>query len=429
MNGSLRHWFPNGEWAPLAAVAVAILVFAVIAPGFLTVANFFEVTRFSVEIGLIAIAITPVLITGGIDLSVGSIVGLTAVVFGIAHTNWQLSTVSAAALALLVGVSGGWLNAMLIARLSIPPLIVTLGTLSLFRGIAEGLTQAAISYSGFPPRFLALGQGYLTGGIPTQLPILIAAIAGYAVLLHRSVIGRTWYAIGFSASGSRYAGVPVAQRIALVYVLSGVMASVAGIIYVAHVGQARADAGTGYELDAVTAVVLGGTSVFGGRGTIGGTLIGLFLLVVLKNGLALAALPAELTGVLTGVLLVGTIALDRMRRIGHAASTSIEGDTAVKNSQVAVICASIFLGALLVATTNIWLVRSVTGVATGPATSSRPAIGGRAPADDRDDAESERRSVFRELSRWRRGGRQGARRRSDLGWTDEPRCRKAERTR
>lgn len=375
MSGSWRQWFPNGEVVPLAALAVVVLVFAVVAPGFLTVANFFEVTRFSTEIGLIAIAITPVLITGGIDLSVGSIMGLTAVVFGIAQVNWQLSTVSAAGLALLVGIAGGSLNAVLIARLSIPPLIVTLGTLALFRGIAEGLTQAAISYSGFPLRFLALGQGYLAGGIPTQLPILIAAIAGYVVLLHRSVIGRTWYAIGFSPAGSRYAGVPVAQRIALVYVLSGAMASLAGIIYVAHVGQARANAGAGYELDAVTAAVLGGTSVFGGRGTIGGTLIGLFLLVVLKNGLALAALPAELTGVLTGVLLVGTIALDRARRIGSAADVSIEGETHVKNSQVAVICASMFGAALLVAATNIWLVRSVTraGAVPAPTPSSQPA--------------------------------------------------------
>ena len=281
-----------------------------------------------------------------------------------------------------MGVAGGSLNAVLIARLSIPPLIVTLGTLSLFRGIAEGLTQAAVNYSGFPPGFLALGQGYLAGGIPTQLPILVAVVAGYAVLVHASVIGRTWYAIGFSAAGARYAGVPVAQRIALVYVLSGVMASLAGIIYVAHVGQARADAGTGYELDAVTAVVLGGTSVFGGRGTIGGTLIGLCALAVLKNGLALAALPAELTGVLTGVLLVGTIALDRMRRGGPAASTSVEGEIEVKNTQVAVLCAAILLGALLVAATNVWLVRSVTsaGAASAPtagpqsAAVSRPVI-------------------------------------------------------
>ena len=374
MSGRVTRWFPNGEWAPLAALAVLILVFAVIAPRFLTLANFFEVTRFSVEIGLIAIGITPVLITGGVDLSVGSILGLTAVTFGIAHVNWNLSTPSAAGLALLVGVIGGSMNAVLVARLSIPPLIVTLGTLSLFRGIAEGLTQAAVNYSGFPPGFLALGQGYLAGGVPTQLPILIAVVVGYAVLVHRSVIGRTWYAIGFSAAGSRYAGVPVAQRIALAYVLSGVMASLAGIIYVAHVGQARADAGTGYELDAVTAAVLGGTSVFGGRGTIGGTLIGLCALAVLKNGLALAALPAELTGVLTGVLLVGTIALDRMRRGEPAVSTSVEGENPVKNSQVAVLCAAILLGALMVVAANVWLVRSVTSVATTPAAPGSSAV-------------------------------------------------------
>ena len=366
MSNRWPQWFPNGEGAPLAALVVAIVVFAAIAPGFFTVPNFFELTRSSVETGLIAIAITAVLITGGIDLSVGSIMGLTAVVFGIAQIDWQLPVPSAVGLALLVGIAGGWLNGLLIARLSIPPLIVTLGTLSLFRGIAEGLTQAAVSYSGFPPRFVSLGQGYLPGGVPAQLPILLAAIVGYAVLLHRSVIGRTWYAIGFNAASSRYAGVPVARRIALVYVLSGVMASLAGIVYVAHVGQARASAGTGYELDALTAVVLGGTSVFGGRGTIGGTLIGVFLLVVLKNGLALAALPAELIGIVTGLLLVGTIALDRMRRTGSTTDRSIEGDALVKNSQVAVICASIVGAALLIAATNFWLVQSVTRSAGQP---------------------------------------------------------------
>ena len=120
------------------------------------------------------------------------------------------------------------------------------------------------------------------------------------MLLHRSVIGRALYAIGFSAAGARYAGIPVVRRLALVYVLSGVIASVAAIIYVAHLGQARSDAGSGYELDAITAVVLGGTSVFGGRGTLWGPLLGLFALSVLRNGLRLAALPSELAGVLTG---------------------------------------------------------------------------------------------------------------------------------
>ena len=310
-----QRWFPNGEWIVLLALAGEMALFTAIARNFATVGNFFEVTRLSVELGLLAIAMTPIVITGGIDLSVGSMMGLAAVVFGAANRDWQVPVPAAAALALLVGCAGGGLNAVLIARLNIPPIIVTLGTFSLFRGIAEGLTEGAVNYTGFPARFIALGQGYLWGVIPAQLPVLAAVFAAYIVLLHRSVVGRAWYAIGFGAEGARYAGIPVARRIALAYVLSGVMSSLAAIVYVAHLGQAKSDAGLGYELDAITAVVLGGTSVFGGRGTMWGTLIGLSALAVLRNGLHLAALPSELTGVLTGALLVATIAIDRFRTL------------------------------------------------------------------------------------------------------------------
>jgi rhamnose transport system permease protein len=233
----------------------------------------------------------------------------------------------------------------------------------LFRGIAEGITRGAVNYSGFPKAWLFLGQGYLSGVVPAQLPIFLVAMIGYAVLLHRSIIGRALYAIGFGVEGARYAGIPVAKRIGLVYLLSGVVSSVAALVYVAHLGQAKSDAGTGYELDAITAVVLGGTSVFGGRGTIGGTLLGLLSVAVLQNGLHLAALPSELTGVLTGTLLVGVISLDRFRaRFGRKIRTN--GETPVKNSQVAVLCGAILTGAVLVAGTNLWLVRSL-----------RPAVG------------------------------------------------------
>jgi len=180
------------------------------------------------------------------------------------------------------------------------------------------------------------------------------------VLLHRSVIGRALYAIGFTAQGARYAAIPVARRIGLVYLLSGLSASVAAIIYVAHLGQARSDAGTGYELDAITAVVLGGTSVFGGTGTIGGTLLGLSALAILQTGLHLAAWPSELTGVLTGVLLIVTIAADRhvRRRAGPRRAATAE-ELEVKNSQVAVLCLAILGGSLIVAGTNVWLLRTV----------------------------------------------------------------------
>src|SRR5215475_14364744 len=196
------------------------------------------------------------------------------------------------------------------------------------------MTHAAINYSDFPRRFLFLGQGYWLGVIPGQLPVFLLIVAGYIVLLHRSVLGRALYAIGFTAAGARYAGIPVGKRIGLVYVLSGLVSSIAAIIYVAHLGQVRSDAGTGYELDAITAVVLGGTSVFGGRGTLWGTLFGLFSLTVLQNGLRLAALPSEFTGVLTGVLLITTISIDRMRLRATRAAVFQEGEFAMKNSQV-----------------------------------------------------------------------------------------------
>jgi rhamnose transport system permease protein len=321
-----------------------------------------------VELGLLAVALTPVIVAGGIDLSVGSMMGLAAVCFGAAYRTWHLPLPLAAVCALLAGCAGGGLNALLIAKLELPALIVTLGTFSLFRGIAEGVTEGAVNYTGFPSRFLFLGQGYLGGVIPTQLPVFVAIAAAYGVLLHRSVIGRALYAIGFTARGARYAAIPVARRVALVYVLSGLVASVAAIIYVSHLGQARSDAGTGYELDAITAVVLGGTSVFGGRGTLRGTLLGLFALAVLQTGLHLAAWPSELTGILTGALLLATIAADRHIRVRAGAGT-IEEELDVKNTQVAVLCAAILTGSIIVAGTNVWLLR---GVTTAPRLSDGP---------------------------------------------------------
>jgi len=358
-----ERWFPNGEWALALVLLFEIAIFSAIGENFFTAENFFEVIRLSVELGLLSLAMTPIVITGGIDLSVGSMMALAAVIFGAAWHDAGLPIPVAAALALLTGSLGGALNAALITRLNIPPLIVTLGSFSLFRGIAEGMTHASVNYSGFPASFLWLGQGYLGGVVPVQFPIFLVALAAYAILLHRSAIGRTLYAIGFSPSGARYAGVPVQRRLALIYFLSGLVASIAAIIYVAHLGQAKSDAGSGYELAAITAVVLGGTSVFGGRGTIWGTVFGLFSISILQNGLRLAALPSEMSGVLTGTVLIATIALGRLR--GRAKMETAPLDRSpdeadiMKNSQLAVLCAAVIAGSLIVAATNVWLVHSL----------------------------------------------------------------------
>src|SRR5262249_39629991 len=137
---------------------------------------------------------------------------------------------------LILGGVAGLLNGLLITRLKLPPLIVTLGTFSLFRGLAEGLTRGVENFTSFPANFLFLGQGYVGGVVPTQLPILLLAALGYWWLLHQTATGRALYAIGLSPEGARYAGIPVENRLTLVYLLAGLVASLAAIVYVSHLG-------------------------------------------------------------------------------------------------------------------------------------------------------------------------------------------------
>ncbi len=294
------------------ALAVECLIFSQTATHFMSVANALEIVRVSTETGLLALALTPVILTGGIDLSVGSSLGLCAVIFGLLWRDAHWPPWLAALGSLGCGALGGGLNAWLITRLRLPPLIVTLGTFSLFRGLAEGITRGVDNYTGFPASFLYLGQGYVFGIIPAQLSILVPVAVGVWLVVHRTVFGRAFRAIGFSPEGARYAGVPVEARLTLVYLLSGVLSAAAALTYVAHLGQAKADAGTGYELLAITAVVLGGASIFGGLGTVHGTVLGVAVLAVLRNGLLLSDLPSELTGILTGALLLTVLVAEAL---------------------------------------------------------------------------------------------------------------------
>lgn len=360
--------------AAVAALVVAeIALFSVLAPNFATPGNAAEIVRLSVEVGLLALALTPIVVTGGIDLSSGALLGLCAVVFGALWRDGGWPVPAAAAAALAVGAAGGALNAWLIARRGLPALMVTLGSLSLFRGTAEGLTGAVENYTGLPPSFLAIGQGYLAG-IPAQAPLLMVAAIGYWLLLHTTTRGRSYFAIGWNASASAHAGVKVSNRLAELYILSGVAAGLAAIIYVAHVGQAKADAGVGYELTAVTAVMLGGAAITGGVGGIGGTLLGLAAMVVLQNGLRLAALPAELAGILTGLLLLGAVGAQYVGRNFTSGNQPELGpayeSVDMRNSQLAILCGAILLAAGIVAASNWWLMRSLApapGLASSPA--------------------------------------------------------------
>ena len=350
----------GSERALIGLVLLEILVFGIFGPNFFTASNAFEIVRLGVELGLLSLALTPVIVTGGIDLSVGSMMGLCSVAFGYLWRDMHLSIAAASACTLLIGCAGGALNALLITRFRAAPLIVTLGTYSLFRGIAEGLTRGVDNFSRFPPGFLALGQGYIGGGVPAQMVVFVLFAAGFYFLLHRSIYGRAIRAIGFSPAGARWAGIAVERRLALVYTLSGFTAAVASLIYVAHLGQAKSDAGTGYELLAITAVVLGGTAITGGRGSIFGTLLGLCAIVILQNGLRLTALPAELAGILTSAILVVTIALGRFpdKTVKQPETSPVQEDE-MRNSQLAILSAVILAGSLIVAGSNMWLVKQL----------------------------------------------------------------------
>ena len=305
----LRH-----ETILLLVLTLEWLWFNSVGRNFGTLDNTYDILRHSAEIGLLALAMTPIILTGGIDLSVGSLLGLCAILFGKLWRDAGLSIPVAAGCTLLLGAMAGGLNASLITWLRLPPLIVTLGTYSLFRGLAEAITHGVDTFTNFPAAFLRLGQERFLG-MPTQVWPFLAVAAGVWLLVHRTTFGRCFRAIGFAPEGARYAGLPVERRLTLAYVLAGLVAALAAIIYTARLGQAKADAGTGYELFAITAVVLGGTSIFGGVGSVHGTLLGVAAIAVLNNGLVHARAPREVAGMLTGLLLVLALAGGALPRL------------------------------------------------------------------------------------------------------------------
>lgn len=294
----LRH-----EAILLLVLVAEWIFFDAIGRNFGTYDNSCDILRHSCEIGLLALAMTPIILTGGIDLSVGSLLGLCAILFGKLWRDGHFPIPVAAACTIGIGALAGGINAGLITLLRLPPLIVTLGTYSLFRGLAEAITKGVDTFTDFPNSFLFLGQERWLG-IPAQAPVFIVAAIFFWLLVHRTTFGRSFRAIGYAPQGTRFAGIPVSRRIGMTYVLAGIVAAVAAIIYTARLGQAKADAGTGYELFAITAVVLGGTSIFGGVGSIHGTLLGVAAIAVLQSGIVHALQPSEMAGMLTGVLLI-----------------------------------------------------------------------------------------------------------------------------
>ncbi len=311
-----RAAFLSQEGVLFIIMLVAVLILSALSEPFRTVNNFLNQGRLLTEIGLVALPMTFIIITGGIDLSVGSIFGLCAVVLGYTWDKLGFPLELAIVTALLVSVIAGFINGWFIVRVGVPPLIMTLATLAFYRGLAEGISQAR-SARGYPEWFYALGQGELFG-VPTQLWILVIATIIVGIILSRTVFGRSLYAIGNNELGARFSGIPVDRYKLLIYTFSGFMAGLAGYIFVSRVSTTRSDMGTGLELDVIAAVVLGGTSIFGGSGSILGTAIGVVLIQLLKNGLALTGVTGDATIVVIGLVLIFAILVNNFiqRRTG-----------------------------------------------------------------------------------------------------------------
>jgi rhamnose transport system permease protein len=296
----LRH-----ETILAVLVVVALVLLAARSERFFTASNLLNQGRLMAEIGLVALTMTFVIITGGIDLSVGSILGLAAILVGVLWKNLGLPLPAAMVLAVGAGGLAGFGNGLIITRFKVPPLIATLATLALYRGLAEGISQSR-SVRGYPEWFYALGQGDLAG-VPVQVWILLLAALAAAGILGLTTFGRATYAVGANETAARFSGVAVDRTRLLIYTASGLMSGLAAVVFVSRVTTTRSDMGTGLELDVITAVVLGGTSIFGGRGTIVGTVLGLALIQALRSGLSLAGVKGDGTIVVIGLVLIGAI--------------------------------------------------------------------------------------------------------------------------
>jgi ribose/xylose/arabinose/galactoside ABC-type transport system permease subunit len=285
-------------------------IMSMLAPAFLTVDNLLSVTQQMSEFGILALGVTVIIITAGIDLSVGSIAGLTTIVIAMtygASANLALSVT----LGIVTGALCGAFNGILIAKVGVPPILVTLGTMTFFNGIALVLSKGN-AISNLPEEFYFIGQGYLFGNIPVQTVIFTVLAIATSLLLSKTPWGRRVYAVGNNPVASLFSGVQVDKVLLYVYLFAGIMAAISGWIISSRVSTARADLGAVYVMQSISATVLGGTNIAGGSGTIFGTVIGVCVFAVLANGLNLVGVSPFAQNLLMGLALIVVLLINNM---------------------------------------------------------------------------------------------------------------------
>ena len=285
------------------------VVMTVLSPYFLSVNNFLNILLATSTIGVLAIAATFVIGSGGLDLSLGSVMGLSGVVGAYVAVNLGAPSIVGIAACILAGAAAGYINGQLITRAYVPAFIVTLGMLGLARGLALVISDGRVIY-GLPELMLYVGQGR-PFGIPMPVIVFIVAAVIMHCILAYSRFGRHTLAIGDSENAARTAGIKVERHRRILYTLSGALAGLAGMLFMARINSGDPTSGINYELTAITAAIIGGTNLFGGRGSILGTMIGALIMGVLQNGLNLLAVQPYYQQMAIGAVLILAVFIDQ----------------------------------------------------------------------------------------------------------------------
>jgi rhamnose transport system permease protein len=304
----LRRTLARWEVFLLVVLIATFIIGSEVSKYFFTISNITIALEGVAPVALLALPMTLIIITGEIDISVGSMVGLCAAAMAVCLEQ-GLSIEVAMVVGVIVGMAAGAFNGLMIAYGMLPSLVVTIGTLALYRGLAQIILEER-GISSFPEWYQSIGFGTIPGTpVPWSSVIFIVCFVGFAIYLHRTHWGRALYAIGNNREAARFSGIDVKRTILGIFVASGTMSALAAIVLTAYLASARSDTATGLELPVITAVVLGGVNIFGGSGTMSGVLVAVLVLAFVQNSLGLGGVTPEEQQIVTGAVLVVTLIL------------------------------------------------------------------------------------------------------------------------
>jgi ribose transport system permease protein len=302
------------------ALILLFIGFSLASPNFFKFDNIVGILIATAVNGVLALGVTFVIITAGIDLSLGTVMTLSSVMAGVFITYWHLPVIVGVLGGLLTGALAGFTNGIIISKMKVPPFIATLGMLNVAKGLSLVISGLKPIYFNDTPSFYTIAMGSILGDIipgftiPNAVLILFGAAIIASLILSRTVLGRYTFALGSNEEATRLSGVNVDTWKTIVYMVCGIFAGLAGVIIASRLTSAQPSLGQGYELDAIAAAVIGGTSLSGGEGTMLGTIIGAFIISTLSNGLRIMSVPQEWQTVITGAIIILAVYLDIIRK-------------------------------------------------------------------------------------------------------------------